>query len=162
MKISYFMTHIKRSLDPNGENVSAKIRMMKLEVFLVNKQDVWLWMRDMARPHSCSLSLVFSAWVGYYTCLSPPCFHHVEKTGSPLKVGSSSKAVWVDNQPPDAWANRSLSSSRHNCWNNVGLTLVQCRRRWTNVTPALIKRIVSVGHQQIRPELGAFPISLKL
>ena len=32
------------------------------------------------------------------------------------------------------------------CWINVGLTLDQRRRRWTNVKPTLIQRLVSVGY----------------
>ena len=32
------------------------------------------------------------------------------------------------------------------CWINAGLTLVQRRRRWTNVKPTLIQHLVSAGN----------------
>ena len=39
----------------------------------------------------------------------------------------------------------SADTRRWTCWSDVGLALVPRRRRWTNVKPTLIQRLVSTG-----------------
>ena len=43
---------------------------------------------------------------------------------------------------PAAWAHPRRTPANTRCWPNAGLTVVQCRRRWANIKPALDQRLV--------------------
>ena len=109
-------------------------------------------------PEACSL--VILSWGHCADLIQPPPPPHThtrpeEDLAGPL-ILLHSDILWGE-APPDIHPHLTEdgrdgpSPADTRRWINVGLTLVQRRRRWTNFKPALIQRFVSAGLLNLLP-----------